>query len=147
VSSRGRIRLFPYELFDNMGGQCFGSGSAWIRKRFASCIRVQMYTSLFGEPKPRIFLKQIITRIDTERRIWHNFLNMSGTQGVVLTVYDLYFQKILYIFQRSGFVSGSSKSLPFCLDPDQQKTVRIRNMEGGGLSKFNTNNKKPLVNN
>jgi hypothetical protein len=25
--------------------------------------------------------------------------------------------------------------------------VRIRNMEGGGLSKFNTNNKKPLVNN
>jgi hypothetical protein len=31
--------------------------------------------------KPRLFFKQIITKIDTERRIWHNLLNMWGTGG------------------------------------------------------------------
>jgi hypothetical protein len=76
--------------------------TAWIRNKFASWIRICMKMWIriklcSRSQKPRLFFKQIITTIDMERRMWHNLLNIRGTDSAGCSpgclVFTFYFSK------------------------------------------------------
>jgi hypothetical protein len=72
----------------------------------------------FESQKERFLLKQIITKIDTERRIWHNLLTMRGTDttgrssGCLISVFLEDLSTFFYYLDP---------------DPDTQKTNEDRN--------------------